>query len=285
MDRRNLTSILLAFFLLHSVLSKAQTGESIFKATCAACHKISNQRFVGPGLANIHERHSIDWFSKFVTSSQTVIKSGDAYAAKLFEEYNSVIMPDQPLSDADLKSLFEYIKVSSPAVAEVSTSQIVENVIPFEPTQSDILKGQDLFSGNKKFKNRGTSCNSCHNIIKDEFITGGSLAVDLTDAFDRLGKVGIEAMISGLPFPQMRNTYQNKPIMEEEIFALTAFLKDVSEQRLYQSQRKTLYRNMMLISGIIGSLILMGIFPLFWYDRKKESVNKRIYERQIKSRN
>lgn len=278
-------SILFVFFLFLNLSAKAQNAETIFKSTCAACHKISNQRLVGPGLANIHERLSLEWFSAFVTSSQDVIKSGDAYAIALFEEYNSVIMPNQPLSKVNMKSLYEYIKKSSPAVTEVITEEVVVKEIPFEPSKSDILLGQDLFSGNKKFKNSGTSCNSCHNIVKDEVMTGGSLAVDLTEAYNRLGKAGIEAMISGLPFPQMRNTYQNHPITEEEIMVLTAFLMDVSEQRLYQSQRTTYYRNILLIFGFIGSVVLMGIFPLFWCNRKKESVNKRIYERQIKSRN
>ena len=282
---RTLTSILFTFFLLLSVSSIAQDGERIFKATCAACHKITNQRLIGPGLANIQEKHTIEWFGKFVISSQTVIKSGDAYAVKLFEEYNEVIMPDQPLSDAELNLLYEYIKSESPSVEELATTQTVVPEVPFEPTKEDVLRGQELFSGQRRFENGGISCNSCHNVIKDEFMGGGGLAKDLTDAFERLGKLGVEGMIKGLPFPQMKATYQNNTITEEEASQLTAFLKDASEQRYYQSQRPTLYRNTLLISGGIGALILMGIFPMFWYNRKKESVNKRIYERQIKSRN
>lgn len=285
MSARVSTSILIAFFLLFSFSSKAQDGERIFKATCAACHKISNRKFVGPGLANIHEKRTKEWFNKFVKSSQTLIKSGDADAVKVFEENNRLIMPDHAISDADLNNLYEYIKEVSPSISELSTVEIVEKEIPFEPTKEDILKGQELFSGKQRFKNNGTSCNSCHNVIKDEFISGGSLAVDLTDVYERLGNVGIQAMISGLPFPQMKNSYQNNPITDEEASQLTAFLKDASEQRYYQSQRTTLFRNTLLVWGSIGAFVLMGIFPMFWYNRKKESVNKRIYDRQIKSRN
>jgi len=90
-------------------------------------------------------------------------------------------------------------------------------------------------------------------------------------------------MITGLPFPQMKISYQNHQITEEETTQLVAFLKEVSEQRFYQ--RATSFRSILLIWGIVGAIILMGIFPLFWYKRKKESVNKRIYERQIRSRN
>jgi hypothetical protein len=236
-------------------------------------------------LANIHEKRTKEWFNKFVRSSQDLIKSGDAEAVKIFEEYKQLIMPDNVISDADLNALYEYIKEASPPLAELSTPVIVEKEIPFEPTKEDILKGQELFSGKQRFKNKGTTCNSCHNVVKDGFIAGGSLAVDLTDVYERLGKAGIEAMISGLPFPQMENSYQNNPITKEETFLLAAFLKDASEQRYYQSQRTTLFRNTLLIWGSIGAFVLMGIFPIFWYNRKKESVNKRIYERQIKSHN
>jgi cytochrome c551/c552 len=277
--------ILIIIFLIFGFSLEAQEGERIFNATCAACHKISNQRLVGPGLANIHKKRSKEWFVKFVKSSQTLIKSGDVEAVKVFKEYNQLIMPDHVISNTELNSLFEYIKEVSPSKDEVFDSKIRLKEVPFNPTQEDILKGQELFSGKQRFKNNGTSCNSCHNIIKDEFISGGALAADLTDVYERLGKVGIEAMISGLPFPQMKNSYQNNKITEEEALQLTAFLKDVSEQRYYQSQRHTLFRNTLLICGGIGAFIMMGIFPMLWYNRKKESVNKRIYDRQIKSRN
>jgi cytochrome c551/c552 len=279
------TPILIIFLLILSISLKAQEGERIFKTTCAACHKISNQRFVGPGLANIHEKRTKEWFNKFVRSSQELIKSKDVDAVNIFEEYNQLIMPDHAMSDLDLNSLFEYIKNNSLSKTELSNSKIVEKEIPFNPTREDILKGQELFSGIQKFKNNGVTCNSCHNVIKDGFMAGGSLAVDLTDAYERLQKNGIEAMILGLPFPQMKNSYQNNPITNEEASLLIAFLKDASEQRYYQTQRITLYRNTLLIWGGIGAFVLMGIFPMFWYNRKKESVNKRIYDRQIKSRN
>jgi hypothetical protein len=155
--------------------------------------------------------------------------------------------------------------------------------VPFEPSEEDIAFGQDLFSGKQRFENEGVSCISCHNVKNDNIIAGGGLAVDLSDVYERLGKTGVGAMINGLPFPQMKSSYQNSPITEEEALQLTAFLKDVNEQRFYQ--RGTSYQNILLIWGVIGAILLMGIFPLFWYKRKKESVNKRIYERQIKSRN
>ncbi len=90
-------------------------------------------------------------------------------------------------------------------------------------------------------------------------------------------------MVTGLAFPQMKSSYQNNVITEEETLQLAAYLKNVAEQRYYQLS--TSYQKVLLYWGIIGAIVLMGLFPLLWYKRKKESVNKRIYDRQIKSVN
>ncbi len=233
-------------------------------------------------MANINKKRSKEWFKKFVTSSQSFINSGDADAVKIFEEYNKIIMPDHAFSETELDALYEYIKSVNRTNADIATTQIVKEA-SFEPTKEDILIGQHLFTGKQRFKNGGTSCISCHNVRKDDMVAGGGLAVDLSDVYERLKKVGVEGMITGLPFPQMKTTYQDHKITEEETIQLVAFLKDVSEQR--DNQGVTSYINILLIWGIGGATVLMGIFPLFWYKRKKETVNKRIYERQIKSHN
>ena len=284
MSKNTSTSILIVFLFLLSISLQAQDGESIFKSKCAACHKISNKRLVGPGLANLQDKRTEEWFDKFVKSSQTLIKSGDADANAIFEEYNKVIMPDQVLTDADLDAVWDYIESKSPAKVDGAVTEVVEEVeLPFNPSKEEILIGENLFTGKQRFKNGGASCISCHHVQKDNLIAGGGLAADLTDVYDRLKKAGVEGMITGLPFPQMKISYENHQITEEETTQLVAFLKDISEQRYYQGYSS--YRNTLLIWGFIGAAILMGIFPLFWYKRKKESVNKRIYERQIKSRN
>ncbi|MCF6349459.1 MAG: cytochrome c [Flavobacteriaceae bacterium] len=285
MNGKTLISILLIFFLFLSTTMYAQDGENLFKSKCAACHKTSSKRAIGPGLANVHKKYSKKWFKSFVSSSQALVKSGDADAIKIFEEYNKTVMPDQELSDAELNALFDYIKSANPVATGADTDQVAEEkIVPFEPTKEDILIGQNLFSGKQIFQNEGPSCISCHDIRYDAIIAGGGLAMELTDSYDRLKKEGLEGIITGLPFPQMKVSYQNHQITEEETTQLIAFLKEVSEQRYYQLGL-TSYKNTLLIWGIMGAIVLMGIFPIFWYKRKKESVNKRIYERQIKSRN
>lgn len=87
-----------------------EEGKVIFNSRCAACHNV-NKTLTGPALAGVDERRSIEWLTKFIVSSQTLIKSGDQEAIAVFEKFNKVPMPDHPDLTADhVKSIVEYIK-------------------------------------------------------------------------------------------------------------------------------------------------------------------------------
>jgi len=87
-----------------------EAGKTIFTGRCAACHNV-NKQVVGPALAGVNDRRSIDWIIKFVQSSQTVVKSGDKDAVALFTQFNRIPMPDHSdLTADDIKNIVEYIK-------------------------------------------------------------------------------------------------------------------------------------------------------------------------------
>jgi mono/diheme cytochrome c family protein len=84
-------------------------GESLFKANCAACHKL-DKKAVGPALRGVGELFDRDWLYKWIRNSQALIASGDAQAVKLFEENNKAIMTAFPaLSDADIDNILAYV--------------------------------------------------------------------------------------------------------------------------------------------------------------------------------
>lgn len=114
MERKLFFLILVA---LVSISVKAnppvEEGKAIFTSRCASCHNV-NKMVVGPALAGVDQRHSIDWIINFVQSSQTVIKSGDKKAAELFAKFNNIPMPDHKDLTADnIKSVVEFIKSST----------------------------------------------------------------------------------------------------------------------------------------------------------------------------
>lgn len=112
-----------------------EEGKTIFAARCAACHNI-NKALVGPALAGIEQRRSLDWIVQFVHSPQKLIKSGDQYAVDLFNKYK-VQMPDHPDLTADnIKNVVEYIKAESSVANEKPD---VENTIPVKTDYISVI--------------------------------------------------------------------------------------------------------------------------------------------------
>ncbi len=97
--------------------SLTEEGKALFTNRCASCHNV-NKTLIGPALAGVDERHTIEWITRFVRSSQSVIKSGDKEAAVLYEKFNKIPMPNHPdLTDADIKGIVEYIKSETKTAA------------------------------------------------------------------------------------------------------------------------------------------------------------------------
>lgn len=286
---KNSLLLLLIIPFLSNTIFPQNEGEKIFLSVCRACHTIGQGKLVGPDLINVQNRLKEDWIIKFVKSSQTMVKSGDPQAVKIFNEFNKVIMPDQALSDSKIISVINYIKEKS---STISTTDVVA-APPFTLTNSlgftldqagkdEVNIGWKYFTGEKRFKNDGPPCLSCHNVVKDNLISGGLLSKDLTNVFSRLNAAGVDAIISSPPFPTMRIAFTNKEITKDEKYYLLAFLKESDKDSIYQHPVN--YDKRFIYSGIAGVVILLGFFGIVWFNRKKSSVNKNIYNRQKRSK-
>ena len=277
--------ILITLTVYLSQLTFPQTpGESIFTKTCQACHTIGKGRLVGPDLKDVHIRRTEDWIIKFIKSSQGMVNSGDADAAAIFNEYNKTIMPDQPLTDIEIKDIISYIKNQSESgtTADISKPIVHSSGLTLEKARDDEFQiGRKLFSGEQKLSKGGPACISCHNVVNDELISGGLLAIDLTNTFARLTGPGIHNVISNPPFPVMKTAYANHPVTEDEAFYLIAFLKNVDF--VSSIQEPAVPQQMFLYAGIVGGIALFGLYGGLWWRRKRKSVNHSIYKRQLKS--
>lgn len=132
---------IIGFFVLllscHIVKANPGTkeGGAIFTAQCSGCHDAKIQ-VVGPALADVDKRHSMDWILHFVQSSQTMIKKNDKDAVALFNRYH-VVMPDHPEMTADqIKGIVAYINEQS---VDNSKSDQVALERPLEKTQSNYV--------------------------------------------------------------------------------------------------------------------------------------------------
>lgn len=95
-------------------------GKEIFNANCAACHKL-DAKATGPALRGVGNKYDKQWLYKWIHNSADLIKSGDAQAVKIYEEYNKVAMSAFPqLSEGDIDNIIAYTmepKAVAPAAA------------------------------------------------------------------------------------------------------------------------------------------------------------------------
>lgn len=275
--------LLCGLFCCTAVFGQSE-GEKLFKQICVACHTIGQGKLIGPDLADVYKRRPEDWIIKFVRSSQTVIKSGDPYAVALFEKYNKIPMPDNNYSDDQIRAIISYIAENSPGgpgAAKTGGVSLAPGRPLSEAGEENIQAGKNFFEGNVRLTNDGPTCNSCHNVKNDNVMAGGALAIDLTDAFTRLNEAGVKAILNSPPFPAMKQAYRNKPLTDEEVFDLTAFLQYVDSVR--DSQKGIDYSARLFTFGLGGAFVLMLLFGGVWMRGKRSSVNQKIYDRQIKS--
>ena len=258
-------------------------GESIYTKTCQVCHTIGRGRLVGPDLLDIEDRRTEDWIINFVKSSQNMVKNDDQDAVAIFNEYNKIIMPDQYLSDREIKDVLVFIREQSLA-GDFLKELPVQNTNSFGISldhvgTNEITIGQKLFQGQIALKEGGPACISCHTVVNDSIFSGGLLGVDLTTVFTRMKEPGINAILSDPPFPVMKTAYNNHQITKDEAFYLIAFLKEADF--ISPVQEPDIIQQLFLFESIIGSFVLFGLYGMLWRKRKREPVNDKIFKRQF----
>lgn len=275
-------ALLVAGWLSGSQPASAQeSGKDIFQKSCAACHSIGAGRLVGPDLKGVNERRPEDWLLKFIKSSERLVKSGDKTAVALFEEFK-MPMPDQALSDDQIKKVLAHVKeAGSSAAAGKEGAAPAAQAPAVEGTPAEIKLGGELFEGKVRFANGGPSCNACHHVKSDALLGGGVLASELTLVFSRMGRQGVSAILGNTPFPVMQAAYAGKEFSEKEINALVGFLQNADQEHARQMPKEWGLR--MFSAGAGGVVVLLGIFSLAGRRRKKRCVNQDIYDRQVKS--
>lgn len=91
-------------------------GKELFNSLCAACHK-PYKKAVGPALHGVIDKYDgdLEWIYAWIVNSQELIKSGDARANAIYEEYNKVAMNAFPqLSNQDIDNILAYVEQPEP---------------------------------------------------------------------------------------------------------------------------------------------------------------------------
>jgi mono/diheme cytochrome c family protein len=88
--------------------AKADLGKAVFTTKCTTCHKLTADKFVGPGLLGVTNRRTPEWILNMITGPEQMCKS-DPVAKKLFEEILTP-MANQNINDVDALNILEYLR-------------------------------------------------------------------------------------------------------------------------------------------------------------------------------
>ncbi len=158
-----------------------------------------------------------------------------------------------------------------PGISTAQTSSIAENQAM--PKQGVASRGEALFTGKVRFRNRGPACASCHSIAGLPFPNGGTLGPDLTNAYQKLGPQGIQPAMRTLFFRVMTPIYDQHPLTLDEQSDLIAFFEETASAPPPRGSTP-------IVVGIslVGCVVLLVITGAVWHDRLK-SVRKILIER------
>ena len=93
----------------------AVKGKLSFESKCLACHSIAGGDKLGPDLHGVTKRRDAAWIARWLRNPDDMLKS-DATAKSLLAKYK-IPMPNQNLSDADIREFVEYFRWADENVA------------------------------------------------------------------------------------------------------------------------------------------------------------------------
>lgn len=88
--------------------AKVASGQKIVDVKCASCHKLTDEKLVGPGWKGVTTRRKPAWILNFVTNVEEMLNKDPEAQAQL--EICMVRMPNQNLSDEDAYAILEFMR-------------------------------------------------------------------------------------------------------------------------------------------------------------------------------
>ena len=83
-------------------------GQNIYDVKCASCHKLTDEKLVGPGWKGVTKKRQPHWIMNMITNVDMMLEK-DPEAQRLLEEC-LVRMPNQNLSKNDARQVLEFMR-------------------------------------------------------------------------------------------------------------------------------------------------------------------------------
>jgi cytochrome c551/c552 len=84
------------------------SGKSVYEVKCASCHKITDEKLVGPGWKGVTDRRTPEWIMNFAMNPEEMLEKDTA--AQNMLEVCLVKMPNQNLAEADSRAVLEFMR-------------------------------------------------------------------------------------------------------------------------------------------------------------------------------
>lgn len=95
---------------LHNPLDaeRVQRGQDIYDMKCSACHRLTDERVVGPGFKDVTKRRKPEWIMNMITNVDVMLEQ-DETAQELLE-LCLTRMPNQNVSIGDARDVLEFMR-------------------------------------------------------------------------------------------------------------------------------------------------------------------------------
>lgn len=249
--------------------ARQEAGAQLYLANCAGCHQPDGEGLPGtfPPLAD----NPAATDSEYVA---TVIREGKSGPIDVLGVTYDQVMPPMPnLTDEEVAAITEHVVAvasgESPGAAPADDASDdaaddagapVETAPAEPPSVGDPDDGHDLFVGTRGLDGGGTACASCHVAGDVGNLGGASLGPDLTDTYDQFGgEAGMTAWLANPGSPTMLPIFADRPMTDEEIGDLVAFLADAPDR-----ERPDDTVDWLLVAGVVGLVVLLAGMAFAW---------------------
>lgn len=83
-------------------------GKKLFMTKCFVCHDL-DQKKIGPPLKNIYKERKPEYIMNLLVNAVQMQKQ-DPFVKDLLKKYNNVLMPDPQITQAQARTLLEYLR-------------------------------------------------------------------------------------------------------------------------------------------------------------------------------
>lgn len=84
------------------------TGKATYELKCQSCHRLTEEKLVGPGWKNVTKNRKPVWIMNMITNVDMMLET-DPEAQKLLEQC-MVRMPNQNISKDDARQVLEFMR-------------------------------------------------------------------------------------------------------------------------------------------------------------------------------